>query len=261
MEPLGVALVAVLAFTVGTVAGLWFGGTETGARTQVRLHLRRPEPDHRGASRAASATLGVLDTLVADSVKRLASWITPQREEAGDGRLTLAPDGTLTLLFSDIADSTALNRQLGDDAFAELLRSHDAVVRDCVRHHEGQVVKTQGDGFMAAFHAPWHAVASALDLRQRLSDDDALGHPLEVRIGIHVGRAVTEAGDVFGENVAFAARVAQQARGGEVLVSQAVRDRVEPLAGEVEFVARVLPTRLKGLPGRHRLHRAQPAGS
>ena len=249
MDPLGVVLVAVAAFAAGTGLGLWL-------RRDAAL---RPRPD---GDRPAPAprTLRAIDSLVADSITRLAGWLRPGGAASAEpSGIRLGRDGTLTLLFCDIAGSTRLNHELGDDAFAKLLRAHDAVVQDVVVAHDGHVVKTQGDGFLAVFPDSHDAVACALELREVLADPVHTGRSLDLRIGLHTGRAVTAKGDVFGESVAFAARVASHARGGDVLVSSEVRARVEPQVGDLEFTGRLLPSRLKGLPGLHQLHRVARA--
>ena len=249
MDLVGVVLVAVVAFAVGTGLGLWL-------RRDAAVRPRPARTSRDGRQTAAPRTLQAIDTLVADSITRLAGWVRPGATSTdGSTRITLAPDGTLTLLFSDIAGSTRLNRRLGDDAFANLLRRHDEVVRDVVGAHDGHVVKTQGDGFFAVFAGAHDAVACGLELREVLAEPSHTGASLDLRIGVHTGRAVTEHGDVFGEAVAFAARVAAQARGGDLLVSSEVRERVEPEVADLSFAGRLLPSRLKGLPGLHQLHR------
>lgn len=243
MDPLGVVIVAVLAFGAGTGLGLW-------------LRRDAPAPRRGRGGRAAAPTprtIQAIDGLVADSIRRLAGWVRPG-DDGGARGIELAPDGTLTLLFSDIEGSTRLNRQLGDDAFARLLRRHDEIVRDVVGAHGGHVVKTQGDGFLAVFPDAHDGVACALELQEVLAEPSHTGQVLALRIGLHTGSAVTGDGDVFGESVAFAARVAARAGGGEVLVSDEVRGRVEPEVVDLDFRGRLLRSSLKGIPGRHRLH-------
>jgi adenylate cyclase len=246
MDPALLMLPLILvAFGAGILAGMVLQRRAL-RRGEVQAEPGRPE------------TLKALDAVVADSMRWLARWVKPTKDSEGDEprTLTLAPDGTITLLFSDIARSTRLNRRLGDGQFTALLRAHDDVVREIVAEHDGHVVKTQGDGFMAAFHDPAQAVRAALTFRDLVAEEDRLGHALTVRIGLHTGQAVTDAGDVFGESVAFAARVAGNARSGEVLVSEALRRRVEATAPDLRFTARLLLTHLKDLPGLHQLHRA-----
>lgn len=238
---------------VAVVASLLAGGGVgfvLGRRTGHR-DSTGPQVDWR-----PPATLTALDSLVADSIGWLAGRVLGTRGD-GDRPLTLAPDGTITLLFSDIAGSTPLNRRLGDDRFAELLRVHDRIVREVVGDHDGVVVKTQGDGFMAAFHAVDDAATCGVALVGRLADDADVGEPLDLRIGIHTGPAVTSDGDVFGSNVAFAARVAAKARGGEVLVSEDVRGRLVD-DGDLTTALR-RRARLRGIPGRQRLYAVSSA--
>ncbi len=164
----------------------------------------------------------------------------------------VGPDGTVSLMFGDIEGSTALNRRLGDDEWVKVIRAHDEVVDRTIGRHGGQVVKKQGDGFMAAFGAPEGAVGAAVSLGTELRDCSAIEVPIEVRVGVHTGEVVAEKGDLFGTNVAMAARIAAMARGGEVLVSDAVRQH---LAGTDDFeFKRRRAVRFKGLPGRHRVY-------
>lgn len=250
MDPLGVILIAVAAFGAGIGVGLWVHSPSWPGF----LRRRAAAADDR-----TSRTMRALDALAADSIRRLAGWVLPARGEE-QAAITLAEDGTITLLFSDIAASTALNLRLGDDAFASLLGRHDTTVRRLAEAHDGHVVKTHGDGFLAVFHDPHDAIAMALDLQEQVGDPETLGEALVLRIGIHTGQAVTEKGDVFGGSVAFAARVADTARSGEVLVSAQVRGRVEPEVDDLQFSSRLLPSRLKGIPGMHNLHRVERTG-
>ncbi|MFH5232538.1 adenylate/guanylate cyclase domain-containing protein [Antrihabitans spumae] len=160
-----------------------------------------------------------------NSIEELAGWA--QVEQPDLARLA-ARDGTVTIFFSDIERSTALNEHFGDQAWVKLLGRHDNVVRDCVQLHEGQVVKSQGDGFMVAFGHPEQAVRCGIDVQRALVGAAWTERArVRVRIGIHRGDAVRRGDDLFGRNVAMAARVAAEAAGGEVLVSAAVRDAVD----------------------------------
>jgi class 3 adenylate cyclase len=156
------------------------------------------------------------------------------------------------MFFSDIEGSTALNEKLGDRAWLRVLGAHDHLVRTRVAAHEGHVVKTQGDGFMVAFAEPVQAVRAALDIQRDLARDRKLRSiPIHVRIGIHAGVAVQRDGDLFGRNVALTARVAAEADGREVLVTEEVVDAIRDEPGFALAEAREVD--LKGLPGSHRL--------
>ena len=90
------------------------------------------------------------------------------------------------------------------------------------------MVKSQGDGFMVAFAQPDQAVRCSLDIQRSLRREP---NSFRVRIGIHMGKSVRRGDDLFGRNVAMAARVASEADGGEVLVSEVVRDALIDLDG------------------------------
>ena len=148
-----------------------------------------------------------------------------------------APDGTVTLLFSDIENSTALNEQIGDAKWMALLRAHNAVIDAQVDAHDGHVVKTMGDGYMVAFKSAADGLKCAIAIQKALGpaltpgpSPDATGEgslaPVRVRIGLHTGEMVREGDDFFGRHVNLAARVAGHASGGEIFVSGVVRDLV-----------------------------------
>lgn len=179
------------------------------------------------------------------SIEDLADWFEVERPDLA----RLAPDGRVAIMFSDIEDSTTLNNRIGDRAWARLIGRHARLVKRQVESHDGHLIKSQGDGFMIAFAAPDQAVRCALDLQR------ALGRRrdgVRVRIGIHSGKSVRRGDDLFGRNVALAARVAAEADGGEVLVSESVRDAVAGRDGITLDNGR--DVELKGFSGRHRLY-------
>jgi class 3 adenylate cyclase len=179
--------------------------------------------------RLASLAIGVGSELakqgfapvVAGSLRRLADIAEADRPGL---KRAIADDGTVTLMFSDIEGSTSLNHALGDAAWLELLKTHDEIVRRLVRSGRGQVVKTHGDSFMVAFKEVPAAVSCAIEIQRALAEAEvAQSHPVRVRIGLHTGEVTKQGRDLFGINVALAARVADAAEGGEILVSSAVR--------------------------------------
>ncbi|MDX1510748.1 MAG: adenylate/guanylate cyclase domain-containing protein [Nitriliruptorales bacterium] len=170
----------------------------------------------------------------------------------GDEQVQLVgEDGTTTILFSDIAGSTQLNVRLGDELWVDILRTHDEVVDEQVRRYGGKVIKRQGDGFMAAFPEPEQAIGCARALSPALAARQSTP-TLDLRIGIHTGEVITDRDDLFGTHVVLAARVAELARPGQILVSDPVAER---LGDSGPAVRRVRWARLKGLPGRHVVHR------
>jgi adenylate cyclase len=218
----------------------------------------RPAP-RTVAGRAMKAVVGTavrmrdqgVGGFLASSLEDLTRWSTEDRAEIV--RLA-APDGTVTLLFSDIEDSTTRNEQLGDTEWVKVLGDHEKLVRSCVDKHQGHVVKSQGDGFMIVFGDPASGVRAAVDVQRSLSGAGARRlrrADVKVRIGLHVGPAVSRDGDYFGRNVALAARVAAHAEGGEILISDELRSVLDTDVG-FDLVP-VGEVELKGLSGAHAL--------
>jgi class 3 adenylate cyclase/tetratricopeptide (TPR) repeat protein len=175
-------------------------------------------------------------------------------DERPDLSTATAADGTVTIMFSDIEDSTVITERLGDVRWMEVLREHNRIVREQVAAHEGFEVKSQGDGFMVAFASASRAVECAVAV-QRAFSAAAEADPEEairVRIGLHTGEAIRERDDFFGRNVILAARIAAQARGGEVLVSSLLKELTEADAAVRFGEPRELS--LKGLSGTYRVH-------
>ncbi|MGP4058753.1 adenylate/guanylate cyclase domain-containing protein [Mycobacterium sp. 4D054] len=193
-----------------------------------------------------------LGAAVRSSIEELADWAEVERPDLA----RLAPNGRVAVMFSDIEESTALNERIGDRAFVRLLGKHDKSVRRHVDAHDGYVVKSQGDGFMVAFARPEQAVRCGLAIQQSLTKRP---NDIRVRIGIHTGKSVRRGDDLFGRNVAMAARVAAQAEGGEVLVSSAVRDAVTDCDDIVVDGQR--DAQLKGFSGSHSLYSVRSASA
>ena len=163
--------------------------------------------------------------VVRDSLGTLSAWAVRERPDLH--RVT-GDDGTVTLMFTDIEGSTAHNERLGDDRWLEVLAVHDKLVRRCIREGHGQVIKTLGDSFMAAFAKPDSALSSAISVQQKVAELRAPSdEPIRVRIGLHTGPAIARGRDLFGINVATASRVAAQARGAEILVTEDVASRLD----------------------------------
>lgn len=191
-----------------------------------------------------------LGAAVRSSIEDLADWAEVERPDLA--RVTA--DGKVVILFSDIEESTALNERVGDRAFVKLIGEHDKLVRRLVKDRSGHVVKSQGDGFMIAFAQADQAVRCGMDLQHALRKDAQRKrrNGIRVRIGIHMGRSVRRGDDLFGRNVAMAARVAGQADGGEILVSETVRDALRD-CDDISF-DEGRDAELKGFSGTHRLY-------
>ncbi|MEK6276708.1 MAG: AAA family ATPase [Actinomycetota bacterium] len=183
--------------------------------------------------------------------------ISAVESERPDIRAHAAPDGTVTILFSDIEDSTILTERLGDQRWLEVLRSHNTVFRERLRDHDGYEVKNQGDGFMLVFPSPTGALRCAVEVQRAFAEgaEESPEERIRVRMGLHTGEAIAEEGDFFGRNVILAARIAARATGGEILVSEALREQAEGEDGLTFDEGRELE--LKGMAGTHTVHRAE----
>jgi class 3 adenylate cyclase len=161
---------------------------------------------------------------------------------AAGARAQSEPDRVLlTVLFTDIADSTAALTALGDRAWRELLAEHDRISSRAVETYGGREVDRAGDGLFATFDGPARAIRCAHEIVTALRD-----RGLELRAGVHTGECEIDGGRVTGIAVHTGARIAALARPGEVLVSKVVTELV---AGSgLEFVERGVE-QLKGVPG------------
>jgi len=134
--------------------------------------------------------------------------------------------GVTTLLFTDIEGSTHLWEQEGE-RMSRALAAHDILSRAAVEGNHGVIVKMTGDGMYAAFGDPLQALNATVMLQQSLGDPTQThGIALRVRCGLHLGIVERRDDDLFGSPVNRAARIMKAAHGGQILLSQAVVDRV-----------------------------------
>lgn len=227
---------------------------ETGkveSRATYVLHLERGEwkvvQAHWSFPRSIVEDLGRTLTVTIDQLEQTI------RRDQPDLSGSRAVDGTVTIVFTDIVDSTPTLARLGDAGWLEVIRRHRAVIQEAATAHGGTVVETQGDGSMLAFPSARRAVACAMAIQReigRVFADHA--PPIRVRIGIHTGDVLRDAEQFFGTTVHYAARVASHAVGGEVLVSEAVHHLVGASDGYTFLGGREVE--LKGIAGTHRLY-------
>jgi serine/threonine protein kinase/class 3 adenylate cyclase len=195
---------------------------------------------------------GITSTDINTSIDTVARVVA---REQPDLKAHAAPDGTVTIMFSDIEGSTATADRLGDTKFMDLLREHNSIVRKQVATYGGFEVKNEGDGFMVAFQSAGRAVECATAIQAALSErNEAADERLQVRMGLHTGEVIKEGEDFFGRNVIMAARVAAQARGGEILASSVVKSL---LSGSDTTWGEKRVVELKGLSGEHEIWSVQ----
>ncbi len=151
-----------------------------------------------------------------------------------------------TVLFTDVIASTQLAARLGDEAWLELLRAHDALVRWQLERFQRREVSTTGDGFVATFDGPARGVRCASEIAASVA---SLG--LEIRAGLHTGEIEVRGDEIGGLAVNIAARVMALGGNGRVLVSGIVKDLV--VGSGIEFEDRGSHV-LQGVPGEWHVH-------
>jgi DNA-binding NarL/FixJ family response regulator/class 3 adenylate cyclase len=159
--------------------------------------------------------------------------------------------GTVTVLFADVEGSTALLERLGQARWLAGLAEYEALLATSLAEHGGTLVKALGDGHMLAFPSARAALRCAIGVQRALPLDAAAD--LRVRMGIHTGEPAVREDDLHGRTVVKAARIADLARGGEILVSSIVRELAEAdedLGQELWFEDG-REVELRGLRGRH----------
>ncbi len=137
-------------------------------------------------------------------------------------------DDRLAIVFTDLVGFSDWALEAGDDIALDLLRQVAEAIEPPVVSHHGEVVKRLGDGMMAVFSDADAAVAAIFDARKRLNGVEVAGYRPRMRAGIHVGTPRRLADDYLGVDVNVAARVAESASAGELLVSGVALDELEP---------------------------------
>src|SRR5262245_54824294 len=150
----------------------------------------------------------------------------------------------VTLMFTDLVNSTELLERAGDEAAQRVLRAHHRLLREAVSTHGGQEVKWLGDGLMAVFASAADGVRCAVTMQQT-AGRRAAGERVGMRGGLHVGEALADEADDAGTPVVVARRLCDRATAGQIVCSQLV---VELLHGRQAFRFEGLgPLELKGL--------------
>lgn len=233
----------------------------TRAQQQVEQQLQRAhQQTERALQRAQrhSQRLGERFGLELPTLSTPPAPAAPAAEDTDDWRDELrshaAPDGTVTILFSDMEGYTEMTERLGDLRAREILYAHNQIVREQVVSCGGFEVKSQGDGFMLAFAGASKALRCSVGIQRAFTDydDKHPEEPIRVRMGLHTGEALKEADDFLGRTVIIASRIADEAKGGQILVSALLKELTDG-TGEFEF-GDLREVKLKGLTQTYRLY-------
>lgn len=244
------------AWREGTIGWSWItftwstevGETESRLTTVFRLEHGEWRVVHFHTS-VAFNNEEIFGRAITTSIETVAEQVL---EERPDLSRDAATDGTVTLVFTDIVDSTRITDLIGDRAWLEVLERHNGIVTSATRQSGGSVVKHTGDGYLLAFSSARRALISTRAIQRAIADSfDDPGSPIRVRIGVHTGEVLRHDADIYGTAVNQAARIAAAADGGQIFTSGIVEALV---SGDHDLVFTDGPeVTLKGLEGTHRL--------
>jgi adenylate cyclase len=127
-------------------------------------------------------------------------------------------------MLSDIADAGTAAEELGPERWDQLVRDHHLLVEQLVARHDGHVATFHGDGFLASFNSAHAGLRAAVDLQRTFAGGNG---GLALRVGLHSGFIIANPDHLMGRNVVLAARIAGQAKAGEILVSSAAKGYTE----------------------------------
>src|SRR5262249_21131568 len=156
--------------------------------------------------------------------------------------MTAAP---VTLLFTDLVESTSLLQRVGDERALRILQAHRQLLREAMASHGGREVKWLGDGLLTTFASVADGVRCAVTMAQRARRPVA-GERLGLRIGLHVAEVLPDEADYVGSQVVLARRLCDRATAGQILCGSVVGELLRGRQG-FEFAA-VGPLELKGFP-------------
>ncbi|MGB0094060.1 MAG: adenylate/guanylate cyclase domain-containing protein [Solirubrobacteraceae bacterium] len=190
----------------------------------------------------------------AETSPSLAAIVAQVDPELPESRTQTSPEGMVTIVFTDVEGSTEMIDTMGETSWLELMVTHNRIVRDCVHDHGGNVVRSEGDGFMLLFASASASLAFAAEV-QRLLADHSQSHPdqpLRVRVGAHTGNIFQSEHDFLGKAIVLAARITGRAQGGQVLISEACWEYTRRL--DRWHYGQPVELELKGIRGTERVH-------
>lgn len=222
--------------------------------------LRVPAPtmkEHEGAWPGSDGAIGDIDAVIGANGGHRASMrhVVAQDGQPGDD----LPRGVVTLLFTDIEGSTLLLRALGD-SFTGLRADHHRLLRAASAEHGGVEVDTAGDAFFVAFGSPRDALDAALAAQRALAAHAwAGGATVRVRMALHTGEPTHVARGYVGLDVVRGARICAAAHGGQVLISSATQQLIDPALQPGVTFRDLGEHRLKDLPRAEHLYQVVTA--
>lgn len=230
-------------------AGWGPDGTLVAANTRLALHNQTAVPQLFILEEMAWSDQAITAAEVI-SLQRFRDLFTQEALQPGEQFSV----GSLTVLFTDLRDSTRLYREIGDAPAFGLVRNHFDVLRDAIAAEEGAIVKTIGDAVMAVFRRPISAVRAMVQAQAILANPENGERPLQLKAAIHAGPSIAvtlnERLDYFGTNINIAARLEKFSQGNDLILSDFVYADPEVQAfiheGSAPMQAETFETQLKG---------------
>jgi adenylate cyclase len=147
----------------------------------------------------------------------LTEWNKPKEKEA--------QTGPVTVMFTDIAGSTAMTQALGDEGAQKVVRIHNRIVREALSAHAGKEVKHTGDGIMASFARTSDGIDATIQMQIETAKHNEANPdlPLHLKIGLNAGEPIAEDNDLFGTVVQLSAHIVDKAAADQIFVSEIVR--------------------------------------
>jgi len=205
---------------------------EAGTWRIVQWHVSRESPP--------------IEVFGLDLSESLSGFVSHLTEEDHSAELMSTSD-TVTVMFTDIVDSTLISEEIGDEQWRTIVADHFSLLSRIVETQGGELVKKLGDGTMTVFKSARAAIDAAVEIQRALAES-----VVKVRIGIHTGDSLRQDGDYYGVAVNKAARIAGIAEGGEIVVSSV---SVELSGGHGLRFGKAISVSLKGLTGTHTVFR------
>ena len=157
---------------------------------------------------------------------RIEDLPTPIKSPDSTSEIPVVDSAFRTIMFTDMEGSTSITTSLGDAKAMELIRTHNAIIRDAIKTHGGSEVKHTGDGFMISFFSPSRAVECATSIQRSFASYNKKDPvtPIHLRIGLSAGEPVMEGQDLFGSTVQLAARICDHAEPDQILVTRVIQN-------------------------------------
>jgi len=187
----------------------------------------RPEAGAGRVSRRLGRMVDELEPERPSAVRELGLGALGAWKALSDAQRRRQGETDVAILFTDLVGFSSWALEVGDEPAVELLGQVEDAEEEAVRAHGGVTVKRLGDGSMAVFSDAEEAIAAGLDAQSAVRKIKASGYRATLRAGVHLGRPRKVGGDFLGVDVNIAARVADAAKGDEVLASDAVIEAAE----------------------------------